>query len=101
MDKNKEMPSSTDVLYSALINKSAMLSEAALSDHGLNDDVYHTYSRNPPTISQKALLIARLHELLIADGGKERVEAAVRDGRLRTLLGRNFLWVLPLFEAET
>lgn len=77
-----------------------MLSEAALSDHGLSDEVYLMYHRMPPTLSQRAMLIARLHELLIVDDGEETVEAAVRDGRLRHLLGRNFAWVVPLFEAE-
>lgn len=73
---------------------------AALMDHGLDDELYILCGRKLPTNLQRAMLIARLHELLIAENGEEIVREAVRSRTLRTLLGREFKWVRPLLECE-
>ena len=92
--------SSTRTLRDALHGPSGPMSDAALADHGLHDEVYQVYSRPAPTVAQKAALVARLHELLADEEGVAEVERAVREGRLRALLGRGFGWALPIFEAE-
>ena len=94
------MSTSTHVLKAALVDGNGRLTDAALSDHGLHDEIYDLYKRERPTVSQKAMLIARLHELLLKDDGIRTVAQAVRSGSLRGLLGREFAWVLPFFEAE-
>ena len=92
--------SSTSTLRKAFVDRSSHLSMAALADHGLDDELYVLCGRPPPTDLQRAMLIARLHELLIAENGEALVNEAVRNRSLRALLGRDFRWVCPLLECE-
>lgn len=92
--------SSTSTLRSALVERSSKLSMAALADHGLDDELYVLCGRKLPTNLQRAMLIARLHELLIAENGEQLVQEAVKNSMLRSLLGRDFKWVRPLLECE-
>ena len=92
--------SSTTTLHAALVDRSSKLSMAAVADHGLDDEMYILCGRRLPTNLQRAMLIARLHELLVADNGEQIVQEAVRSSTLRTLLGREFKWARPLLECE-
>jgi hypothetical protein len=92
--------SSTFILKSAIVDQTSNLSMGALADHGLDDELYVLCGKSIPTDLQRAMLVARLHELLIADNGEQTVDNAVRNGKLRHLLGRQFNWVCPLLECN-
>lgn len=91
--------SATSCLKEALVEKSCKLSLAALTDHGLDDMTYVLSGKRQPTIMQRTMLIARLHELLSREDGVVVVEDAVAKGKLKQLLGRDFGWVCPLLEV--
>ena len=90
-----------DLSHSELVRRSLVLNDGVASDdaraaHGLVPYWYTQRGKPVPPIEMTMLLCVRLIDLLRVSSAE--VDAAVRERRLKPLLGDGFEWVMTPFE---